>query len=168
MFLKNYVSHTFLFSVKNVLISNFILTFLDLNEASGCNYLGIQPVELKTNPQVAGAIGKKENFWWWKNILRSTKEVLGIVQHGYKPNWKDGIPPPQSFLPNNQSALKNPELVESQLYQFEVMGCIRRIKSKAHTTMPLSTVFSNKWRLIIDASLHHSPYYSFKNKKLYS
>ena len=81
-----------------------------LRPAVGCAILGILDKEVSTNPVVAGAIGRKKHFSFWKNILKAPKDVLNIVRYGYKIPFKGGQPPPSSELPNNLSSLREKRL----------------------------------------------------------
>jgi hypothetical protein len=85
-------------------------------------------------------------------------DVLDVVKEGYKLPFKDGTLPPPSSLPNNKSSLEHPEFVEEQLFLFEASGAIISTKIKPHIILPLSVVYSNKWRLVIDASRNLNPY----------
>jgi hypothetical protein len=53
-------------------------------------------------------------------------------------------------MPNNRD--------DEQLFLFESIGVIKATKTKPHVILPLSVVYSNKWRLVIDASRNLNPY----------
>jgi hypothetical protein len=91
---------------------------------------------------------------------------LDIVKLGYKLPFKNGEIPPESALPNNKSALEHPDFVDEQLYLFESIGAIKATNEKPHLILPLSVVFSNKWRLVIDASRNLNIYLEDHKVKL--
>jgi hypothetical protein len=138
------------------------LLFSDIDsglfDTIGCRELGIVNRTFTTNPKVCGSIGRPECFGFWKNVLEAPQSVLDIISDGYKLPFRDGIIPPQSSLPNNKSGLENREFVDNQLYMYEAMGAIRATKTKPHLILPLSVVFSNKLRLVVDGSRNLNPF----------
>ena len=66
--------------------------------------------------------------------------------------------PPDSFTCNNKSALLNKEFVLEELLRLEHLGCIERVDQQPKVVLPLSAVFSKKWRLVVDASRTLNPY----------
>jgi hypothetical protein len=77
---------------------------------TGCEELGIVEKPITTNPRVMGAIGRKEFRLFWRDVLKAPKDVMQIVEYGYKIPFKS-FPPPKSVLSNNKSALSEPEFV---------------------------------------------------------
>ena len=47
-----------------------------------------------------------------------------------------------------------------------MLGCIERVDIQPFVVMPLSAVFSNKWRLVLDASCHVNPYCTARPTRL--
>ena len=90
--------------------------------------------------------------------MKAPKSVLDIIEFGYKIPFLDGKLPPLSHLDNNKSALQDTDFIESQLYMFEKLGCIRKVNSKPRIILPLSSVLSNKKRLIVDGSRKLNPF----------
>jgi hypothetical protein len=74
--------------------------------------------------------------------------------------------PPESRLENNTSAKQNMEKVEEFLYMYEAGGCIMATDETPHLVLPLSLVFSNKWRLVVDGSRNLNPYMRKRPVKL--
>jgi hypothetical protein len=107
---------------------------------------------------VCGAIGKPRCFSFWKDKLGASQYILDVVSKGYKLPFKEGVTPPSSHLPNNKSALDNRPFVDDQLFMYERIGAIRATKIKPHLILPMSVVFSNKLRLVIDGSRNLNPY----------
>ena len=66
--------------------------------------------------------------------------------------------PPPSYLRNNRSALDRPEFVKKELARLEELGCIVRVNHRPRVVNPMSVVYSNKWRLVLDGSRHLNPY----------
>jgi hypothetical protein len=93
-------------------------------------------------------------------VLNAPKDVLNIVENGYKIPWISKEGPPRSKLPNNQSALLQPDYVEEQLSILERIRCIEACEDDdiPHVIMPLSLVYSNKWRLLSDGSRNLNPH----------
>ena len=60
--------------------------------------------------------------------------------------------PLASLLPNNRSAREALEFVKTELERLEAMGCIEKVVERPHIVNPLSVVFSNKWRLVLNGS----------------
>jgi hypothetical protein len=112
---------------------------------------------ITTNPKVVGAIGRKEFNLFWRETLKAPQDVLDIVEEGYRIPFAS-FSPPDGDLPNNRSALEDPDFVEEQLFMLERIGCIRKAAKKPKIVMPLSVVFSNKKRLIVDGSRNLNPF----------
>jgi hypothetical protein len=74
--------------------------------------------------------------------------------------------PPESRLENNTSAKTHMDKVEEFLYMYEAGGCIVATEETPHLVLPLSLVFSNKWRLVIDGSRNLNPYLRKRPVKL--
>jgi hypothetical protein len=137
--------------------SSSTLLFSDLYPAIGSLELGLLEKPITTNPKVVGAIGRREFTYFWKDVLQAPQDVMNIIEEGYKIPFST-FPPPESWLPNNKSAREDPIFVCEQLYELERIGCISRSKKKPHIVMPLSSVFSNKKRLIVDGSQNLNPF----------
>jgi hypothetical protein len=91
-------------------------------------------------------------------VLKAPQSVLDIIGEGYRLPFKDGLVPPISRLPNNKSGLENKAFVDDQLYMYEAIGAIRATDEKPHLILPLSVVFSNKLRLVVDGSRNLNPF----------
>lgn len=89
--------------------------------------------------------------------LCAEEYVLLTVEKGYKLVWKDG-PPPPACTRNNKSARERPEFVQEEVKRLEDIGCLKRVFRRPTVVLPLSVVFSNKWRLLVDASRHLNPW----------
>jgi hypothetical protein len=118
----------------------YILVADALFPGSGCEALDIIEKPISTNPKVVGAIGRKEFHYFWKNILKAPKDVMQIIEHGYKIPFKS-FPPPKSMLGNNKSAMNEPEFVCDSLSAYERLGCIKKVDYVPHIVMPLSVVW---------------------------
>jgi hypothetical protein len=129
-----------------------------LHQTVGCSELGIKNRWFSTNPLVLGAIGRPRCFSFWRDKLKASQFILDVISKGYKLPFKDGITPPSSHLRNNKSALENKAFVDDQLFMFERIGAIRATKVKPHLILPMSVVFSNKLRLVIDGSRNLNPF----------
>jgi hypothetical protein len=90
--------------------------------------------------------------------------VIDTVAEGYRLEF-DSEPPP-SFVSNNKSARDDPVFVRKELMRLEQLGCLVRVESRPKVVLPLSRVYSNKWRLVVDASRGLNPYCTKRSIKL--
>jgi hypothetical protein len=74
--------------------------------------------------------------------------------------------PPESRLENNKSAMDNTAKVEDFLFMYEAAGCIVATDEVPHLVLPLSLVFSNKHRLVVDGSRNLNPFLRKRPVKL--
>ena len=91
--------------------------------------------------------------------------VINTIKHGYWLVLKDS-PPPSSFAAKNSSALEDPVFVRAELERLESLGCIGRVMEQPLVMLPMSRVFSNKWRLMLDASRGLNPWCKRRGIKL--
>ena len=115
-----------------------------------------------SDEDVPGRIGRPEYFSFWKHVLKADEEILSIIKDGYFPPFLNGVLPPPSFEENNKSALEHLDFLLEQILVLEKIGCIEAVASRPRCVLPCSVVYSNKWRLVIDASRQINPYI-FKN-----
>ena len=108
-----------------------------------------------TNSGVPGRLLGKHLFYL---EVGASQYIVDTIQSGYKLVFVDNTPPPQSFLPNNKSALDKSAFVLEELLRLESLGCIKSVSSRPHIVNPLSCVFSRKWRVVLDASRGLNPY----------
>ena len=120
--------------------------------------------KLTTDVRVPGRIGRPEFYDFWKNDLKASDFVLDTIKNGYKIPFKSI--PPTNFCENNKSFLRQRDFGYQELLRLESLGCIRRVKEQPYLCLPLSVVFSNKWRLVVDASRHLNPYIVDRKIKL--
>ena len=66
--------------------------------------------------------------------------------------------PPPSLLRNNRSALDKMDFVKKELGRLEQMGCITRVQHQPKIVNPMSVIYSNKWRLVMDGSRGLNPF----------
>ena len=111
-----------------------------------------------SDEDVPGRIGRPEYYSFWRDVLKADEEILSIVRDGYFPPFVNGEIPPPSFEDNNKSALENLDFLLEQLIILERIGCIESVSSRPRIVLPCSVVYSNKWRLVIDASRAINPY----------
>ena len=110
-----------------------------------------------SDADVPGRIGRPEFFSFWRDVLKAPADILEIIQDGYSVPFVGGILPPPAFAPNNQSALRNADFLLEELLRLEKIHCLERINYQPRIVLPCSVVFSNKWRLVTDASRHLNP-----------
>lgn len=119
-----------------------------------------------SDPRVPGNIHRPEFFSFWKDTLKADPYVLDILKDGFKLPFK--TPPVHSIEPNNKSALENSDFLLSELLRLEKLGCISRVDEQPFITLPCSLVWSNKLRLVVDASRGLNPFLEDKPVKLTS
>ena len=111
---------------------------------------------------VPGRISEPSFFSFWRDVLKADPEVLSIVKDGYRIPFVGGVDPPPSAEPNNRSALDKPDFLLESLLSWERSGCTTKVNSKPRIVLPISVVYSNKWRAVVDASRQVNPFV-FKN-----
>ena len=90
--------------------------------------------------------------------------VVETVRSGYK--LKLDEEPPPSFCKNNKSALDDSEVVRAELDRLEQLGCVVKVEQRPYVTLPLSSVFSGKKRLVVDASRGLNPFCTARGIKV--
>ena len=121
---------------------------------------------LSTNILVPGNIHNPEYFDFWVKVLNVGPNFQKFLQQGYALQFIDGIPPPSVMAQNNKSFLENKDFGIKEVNRLEQLGCIYRVTEQPHVVLPLSVVFSNKWRLVVDASRHLNPFVEKRHVKL--
>ena len=113
---------------------------------------------LVTDTRVPGNINKPEyrEFWTTKLKPYSTELLIETIARGYSLPFREV--PPSSFEGNNKSAREDSQFVRAEVLRLESLGCISRVKEKPHLVLPLSSVFSKKKRLVVDASRALNPF----------
>ena len=107
---------------------------------------------LVTDSRVPGNINRSCYREFWNNELKpfSTELLSSTIARGYSLPFRSI--PPKSFEGNNKSAREDMQFVRAEVLRLESLGCITRVESQPHLVLPLSSVFSKKKRLVVDAS----------------
>ena len=121
---------------------------------------------LSTNSAVPGNIHNPEFFEYWVQVLKVDPNFQRFLKEGYALQFKDGIPPPPVLATNNKSFLEKKEFGIEEILRLEKLGCIYPVNEQPEIVLPLSVVYSNKWRLVVDASRHINPYIEQRHVKL--
>ena len=58
------------------------------------------------------------------------------------------------------------DFVRAEVLRLEKLGCIERVSTKPRCILPLSSVFSKKKRVVVDASRHLNPYLRHRKVRL--
>ena len=75
--------------------------------------------------------------------------------------------PPAAFAENNKSCLRNLSLAIQEIKRLEKLKCVKQVaREECKIIMPLSAVFSNKLRLVVDASQHINLFVTKRKVKL--
>ena len=110
-------------------------------------------LNLATDMRVPGRIKGHQAFY---EEIGADPYIVNLVKNGYRLEFD--AEPPASFTKNNKSALNKKEFVLKELLRLEQLGCIVRVQEQPKVVLPLSAVFSKKWRLVVDASRTLNPY----------
>ena len=95
---------------------------------------------------------------FYRDVLKADQQVLNVVSFGYVGPFENEHPV-DTITINNQSFLKNLYFALHELHRCEKLQCIKRVQDGDYwVNMPLSVVFSNKLRLVVDANRHINPY----------
>ena len=131
---------------------------------NSASYVGKQ---LKTDTHVPGRLWADDHADFYHDVLGAYMETVAIICHGYVIPF-DEPPPVTGIVPNNKSCDMNPEFVLQEMVIYTKLGCIQEVDGPSMVMLPLSLVFSNKTRLVVDASCHLNPYVSKQSTKLNS
>ena len=101
--------------------------------------------KLVTDIRVPGNIHRDAYRDFWIHELRPSSFVMDVIETGYKLPFKEN--PPPSFEGNN-----------CKVKRLESLGCIEKVFEKPFIVLPLSSVFSKKKRLVVDASRALNPF----------
>ena len=114
--------------------------------------------KLSTNVRVPGRLCKESRFGdFYEDVLKADAETVSIIRHGYIFPFLQ-TPPLAQDTRNNKSCRNMQEFAWTELLRLEKLKCIRRVPGLSRVEVPLSVVFSNKWRLLVDTSRHINPY----------
>ena len=119
---------------------------------------------LVTNVKVPGNIHKDNYRDFWINELKPSDFVLDVIVSGYKLPFQEY--PPPSFEGNNLSARLDSEFVRSEVKRLEKLGCIQKVSERPYIVLPLSSVFSKKKRVVVDASRALNPFLKHRRLRL--
>ena len=119
---------------------------------------------LTTDTRVPANIHKPEFYKFWSEELKPNAYLLDIIKNGYRLPFKSL--PPSHFCVNNKSARLDEDFVRSEVFRLEKLNCIYRVEEKPYLVLPLSSIFSKKKRLVIDASRHLNPYLEHRRVRL--
>ena len=93
------------------------------------------------------------------------EETVGIIRNGYRIPF-NSLPPETGVVPNNKSCVGKEEFVWSEMIRYTKLGCVQEVDGSSRVMLPLSVVFSNKTRLVVDASRHLNPWVKKESTKL--
>ena len=120
--------------------------------------------KLVTDIRVPGNIHRDAYRDFWIHELRPSSFVLDVIETGYKLPFKEN--PPPSFEGNNFSARRDKDFVRSEVKRLESLGCVEKVFEKPYLVLPLSSVFSKKKRLVVDASRALNPFLKHRRVRL--
>ena len=108
---------------------------------------------LTTNTGVPGRLKKPQFADFYKDVLGADAETVVVVRKGYVIPFTSE-PPPSSDTRNNASCVRQAEFAFAEILRLKALGCVREVEGPSRIELPLSVVFSNKMRLVADASRH--------------
>ena len=121
---------------------------------NNAEYVGKQ---LKTDKCVPGSLRNDDFAEFYRDVLKADKETVAIIRFGYNIPL-DIMPPETGIMPNNKSCDSAPDFVLEEMVRYTSLGCILEVDRPSRVMLPLSVVFSNKTRLVVDTSRHLNPY----------
>ena len=93
--------------------------------------------------------------------------MVEIILQGYIVPL-DSEPPP-AIAKNNKSCIRNRSFAVQKLKRLEKLQCVKKVtRNECKIILPISVVFSDKLRLVINASGHINPYVTKRGVKLES
>ena len=121
---------------------------------------------LITDTRVPGNINKRQFRDFWESELKpfSSDLLTSTIREGYRLPLKEI--PPESHEGNNKSAREDASFVRAEVFRLESLGCVSRVEEKPHLVLPLSSVFSKKKRVVVDASRALNPYLQDRTVRL--
>jgi hypothetical protein len=97
----------------------------------------------------------KANWSEWAK-LRPNRFVTSVINHGYRLQWENGIPPPRIRRPNGKEAYKNEKFVTDKIEEVLQGGIVRECREEdLHCIFGINTIpkpNSTKKRFILDGS----------------
>ena len=69
---------------------------------------------------------------------------------------------------NNTSCIRHVDLVFAKMMKLKSLSCVREVSGPSRLELPLSLVFSNKMRLVVDVSCHLNTYVKKKKTRVES
>ena len=121
--------------------------------------------KLKTDSRVPGRLRADEHADFYRDVLGADAETEAIIRYGYRIPF-DSAPPSTGIVANNKSCDTNPDFVWKEMVRYTQLGCVQEVDEPSTVMLPLSLVFSNKTRLVVDASRHLNPWVSKESTKL--
>ena len=111
--------------------------------------------KLVTNREVPGRLLNSEFADFYENIVKAPKDMVAVYTSGYEIPFENGPPPQCHDTKNNALCVKEPEFCWQELQRLLALGCVREVsEGDSEVILPLSAVFSNKMRYVVDASRH--------------
>ena len=121
-----------------------------------CKYKG---KELVTNREVPGRLLNPDFEEFYREVVKAPNDMVEVYSSGYRIPSEGGPPPKCSSTKNNASCLKQESFCWQELQRLLALGCVREVEEgDSEVILPLSAVYSNKMRLVVDASRHLNPY----------
>ena len=114
---------------------------------------------LVTNRDMPGRLLNPDFESFYRDVVKAPNDMCEVYSTGYKIPFESD-PPPQSLLTkNNASCLKQTKFCWLEMQRLLALGCVREVEEgDSEVILPLSAVYSNKMRLVVDASRHLNPY----------
>ena len=122
--------------------------------------------KLTTNTAVPQRLCRDKSYAeFYRDVLEADEKIVKMVANGYKVPFDEN--PLEVFAEDNKSCLRNTSFAIQELKRLEKLQCVKQVlREDCKVIMPLSIVYSNKLRLVVDASRHINPYITKKKVKL--
>ena len=107
--------------------------------------------KLTTNAAAPGRLCRDRWFAdFYREVLNTDEKIIKIVASGYKVLFDKE--PLSAFGKNYKSCLRNLQFAVQEIKRLKKLQCVKQVaREDCKVIMPLSVVYSNKLRLVVDA-----------------
>ena len=131
------------------------------------NHMEYVGKRLSTNSGIPGRLKKLQFVEFYEGTLKAYAEMVAMVRHGYVISFKS-VPPYSSDTNNNASCLWQADFAFAEMIWLKALCCVREVSRPSRVELSLSVIFSNKMRLVVDASRHLNTYMKKEKTRLES
>ena len=111
---------------------------------------------LKTDSRMPARLKGDRHVDFFRDVFMAGEEMGGIFRNGYRILFNFLLPETGVVL-NNKSCVGKEDFCWSVMLRFVQLGCVLEGDGPSRVMLPLSMVFSNKTRLVMNTSRHLKP-----------